>query len=232
MALSLGIGSNVCPSCASLNRSTERICGKCGRPIRSTQHSARAYPDKERIYEEERVRLEVQQELKKQQGKRATIFMSSGCLVLFFVIASIFVVASYMSKPETSRPISSDSNRPDFSDPNRLNVSEPTFSTAGIRFTLHDTRPNDSLWVSINVGRDKSDKNLMSWIALYGVKPGPVSISFRDCKYMDSGIDSLASANKCEVTIGAKLKDGNKIVYTTFDGPISQLRRSLADAAR
>src|ERR1051325_8676467 len=103
--------------------------------------SLRAYSDKERIYEEERVRFEAQQDFKKQQGKRATIFMSSGCLVLFFVIPCIFVVASYMSKPKTSKPISSDSNRPNFSDPNRLNVSELIFSAVGIRFTLHDTRP-------------------------------------------------------------------------------------------
>src|SRR2546423_14162838 len=135
MALSLGLGSNVCPSCASLNLSTERVCGQCGRPIRSNQYSAPAYPDKERIYEEEVIRFEAQKELRKQQGKKATMFMSSGCLVLFCIIASIFVVASYMSKPETSRLTSSNSNRPNFSDPNRLNVSEPSFSTAGIRFT-------------------------------------------------------------------------------------------------
>jgi hypothetical protein len=118
------------------------------------------------------------------------------------------------------------------SDPNRLNVSAPIFTSAGISFTLNDDRPNSSLWVSVKVGRGSADKNFMSWISLSGARSGAVSISFRDCKYLDEGLYSLASASKCEVTIGAKLKDNDKIVYTKYDTPISELRTSLANAAR
>jgi hypothetical protein len=145
-------------------------------------------------------------------------------LGLYLAMTMALTFAACAVEPEKSKP--------DFSDPERLNVSEPSFSTAGIRFALNDTRPNNSLWVSVKVGRGSADKDLLNWISLSSVKSGTVSVPFQDCKYRDAGLDSIASANKCEVTIGAKLAGSDKTVYTSYDTPISEVRTALVNAAK
>lgn len=56
--------------------------------------------DRRRIYEEERIRLEVQEEYKRQQGKKMAVFMSLGCLTLFLAVGGFFAMAYYVSKSE------------------------------------------------------------------------------------------------------------------------------------
>jgi hypothetical protein len=56
--------------------------------------------DKGRIYEEERVRFEIQEEYKRAQGKKMAIFMSSGCLLLALAVVGFFTMAYYISKSD------------------------------------------------------------------------------------------------------------------------------------
>lgn len=219
MALSLKDGRSICRFCASLVPQTKTSCNKCGRSLDPNQYSTQAHPGRERI-NEEGVRKQQGKILLKEMVKRAAI-----SVVIIIVLTAIFLALS------DSRDLS-ETGKANLPDPERLNVSEPTFSIVGIHFTLYDTRPNTALWVSVKVGRTSPDKNLMGWISLYSVKSGTVSVPFQDCKYLDAGLDSLASATKCEVTIGARLQDANKIVYTAYDAPISELRRSLIDSAK
>jgi hypothetical protein len=156
--------------------------------------------------------------------KRVIIGALSLCLLLTLLFFGL-------TRTEQSTSSSSSSDLI-FNSSDDLNVSEPTFTSLGIRFSLNDTRPNTTLWVSVKVGRTIADKDILSWISTYGEKTGPVSVPFKVCQYTDAGITALASAAACTVTIGAKLIEGDKNVYTTFDIPVSDLRAALISAAR
>jgi hypothetical protein len=113
-----------------------------------------------------------------------------------------------------------------------LGVSEPVFTSSGIHFSLTDPRPNTALWVSVKVGRTIADKDVLSWVSTHSETTGPISVPFQACRYTDAGITALASATACTVTIGAKLIEGDKFVYTAFDVPVSDIRAALISAAR
>lgn len=56
--------------------------------------------DRRRIYEEESVRLEAQEEFRRQKGKKLIVIMSSGCLMLILTGAILFAVAYYSVKSQ------------------------------------------------------------------------------------------------------------------------------------
>ncbi len=194
---------------------------------------------RERIHKNASICPHCQTEIPRGYGEIRLGNWVFGLVIAIGVILCTAGIIAYLNEQSQSIITSNTAGKPkqiippdSGADPNRLNVSEPTFSTAGIRFMLNDNRPNGSLWVSVKIGRSGADKNFMSWISFSGVKSGAVSIPFQDCKYLDEGTYSLLSASKCEVTIGAKLKDTDKIVYTSYDVPISELRTSLVNAVR
>jgi hypothetical protein len=111
-----------------------------------------------------------------------------------------------------------------------LDVSQPTFDENGIHFLLNDPRPNKALWVSVDLKNDLQKKNLLGWINLSETMPGPISVRFQDCKYMDGGVDLVKSAKECEVFIGAQLANDERVV-SVFSIPISEMPKALIDAA-
>jgi hypothetical protein len=56
--------------------------------------------DRRRIYEEESVRLEAQEEFRRQKGKKLIVIMSSGCLMLILTGGILFAVAYYSVKSQ------------------------------------------------------------------------------------------------------------------------------------
>ncbi|MGA9772327.1 MAG: hypothetical protein WBV94_25060 [Blastocatellia bacterium] len=131
--------------------------------------------------------------------------------------------------PDIAKPNAPESpvNESKVPDSPKLDVSRPTFSTAGIRFTLNDKRPNTILLVSIFVGEAKADKSLLEWVTRNGANLGAISIPLRECRRLDGWRNELIAANKCLVIIGAKLLEGDRTVYTTFDIPIDDIRTPL-----
>lgn len=174
--------------------------------------------------------------------RRENIYQLRVGLTAFLLVTltcAILVLSGHT--PITDYPISSNSagasssdqpSKSPTSDSEKLNVSTPSFGTAGVRFSLNDTRPNTALWVSIKVGKGGASRDLMSWVSSSDVKSGDVSIPFQDFKYDDAGMDVLAQASACEVTIGARLKEAGRIVYAKYDVPIYELRAPLLDSAR
>ncbi len=169
-------------------------------------------------------------QVKPQQGNKGwrnnVSWQGNAVVILGAILITVSLAAAVKQLREAAnaRPVVA---KPDFSNPERLNVSEPTFSTSGIRFTLNDKRPNKALWVSIKIGSSGPSTDLMSWFSSSGVRPGELSMSFREFKYMDSGIDALMKSTQCEMIIGAKLESSDKIVYTNYSVPISEMRRAL-----
>lgn len=56
--------------------------------------------DRRRIYEEESIRLEAQEELQRRKGKKLLAILSSGCLMLILAGAAFFAVAYYSVKSQ------------------------------------------------------------------------------------------------------------------------------------
>ncbi len=111
-----------------------------------------------------------------------------------------------------------------------LDVSRPTFDENGIHFSLNDHRPNKAIWVSVDLFKGDDKKYLMSWFKAGKTEPGPISIGYEDCKYLDGGIDIVRSATDCKVTIGTQLENDDR-AYVTFSIPTSEMPKALIDAA-
>lgn len=99
MALSIEEKQRICPSCAAVVRQTSRYCDSCGKSLNQTQPILETKVDKDRIYEEEKIRFEAQQELKKKQQFNRQL----GC---FLVLAAfiIFVGAAYFIQKAKQTP--------------------------------------------------------------------------------------------------------------------------------
>lgn len=141
------------------------------------------------------------------------------------VIKGEAVICRYCQRELPKAP-ADESKLPDSA---RLDVSRPTFSTAGIHFTINDKRLNTGLWISVDVGEAKADKSILEWVTLNRADPGMVLIPLGECKRLDGWRRILISANICKVIIGAKLVEGDKIIYTKFDIPIDEIRTPLLD---
>jgi hypothetical protein len=95
----------ICPSCAVVVRQSSRYCDHCGKILDSTHPPTQPHPipdqqprpvqphqpriDRQRVYEEERIRFKAQEELKKEQEKKKNNRRAFGCLLVMLIIGAI-----------------------------------------------------------------------------------------------------------------------------------------------